>query len=77
MVRFRVEAAVLEIAVEARLVDGHDRAETHRDGGELPEVGHQPGVGVGGEAAAVPSRSSRRKLSSCSSVSRPSRKARA
>ena len=43
----RVEdAAVLEVAHEARLVDGVDRAEAHRAGGELPEVRHQPGMGV-------------------------------
>ena len=36
------EAAVLEVAVEARLVDRADRAEAHRDRRELPEVGHQP-----------------------------------
>ncbi len=44
------EAAVLEVAVVARLVDGADRSEAHRDGRELPEVGHQPGVRVGGQA---------------------------
>ena len=32
---------------EARLIDCLDRPQTHRAGGELPEIGHQPGVGVG------------------------------
>ncbi len=42
---------VLEVASEARLVDGHDRPQAHRDGRELPEVGHQPGMGIGREPA--------------------------
>ncbi len=72
-----VQTAVLEVVVEARLVDGHDRAETHRHRRELPEIRHQPRVGVGRQAAAGPSRSSRRKLKSCPRCSRPSRYARA
>ena len=40
------EAAVLEVAVEPRLVDRVDRAEAHRDRRELPEVGHEPRVRV-------------------------------
>ena len=48
-----LDAAVVEVSVEPGLVDGADRAEAHRDGGELPEVGHQPGVWVGREAAAL------------------------
>ena len=44
----RVEqAAVLEVAVEAGLVDRADRPEAHRDRRELPEVRHQPRVRVG------------------------------
>ncbi len=46
-----LEAAIFEIAIEARLIDGHERAESHGDGGEFPEVGHEPGVRVGREAA--------------------------
>ena len=38
---------------EPCLVDRHQRAEAHRDGRELPEVGHQPGVRVRRETAAV------------------------
>ena len=46
-------AAPGEVLHEPRLVDRHDRAEPHRDGGELPEVRHQPGVRVRGEAVAA------------------------
>jgi hypothetical protein len=47
------EASRLQILHEARLVDRHQRAEAHRDRRELPEVGHQPWVRVGGQARAV------------------------
>ncbi|MCY1392372.1 hypothetical protein D9M71_72400 [compost metagenome] len=47
------DAAVLQVAEEARLVDGADRADAHGTGGELPEVRHQPRMRVGTEAAAV------------------------
>ena len=47
-----LDAAVREVLVELRLVDRVDRAETHRDGRELPELGHEARVRVGGEAAA-------------------------
>ena len=39
-----------QVLHEPRLVDRHQRTEAHRDGGELPEVRHQPGMRVGGEA---------------------------
>ena len=45
------EAAVLQVAHEARLIDRRQRADAHRAGRELPEVGHQPGVRVRGQAA--------------------------
>ena len=32
------DAAVGEVAIEPRLVDRHDRAEAHRDGGKFPEA---------------------------------------
>jgi hypothetical protein len=48
-----LHAAPLEVLQEPRLVDRHDRPEPHRDGGELPEVRHQPGVGIRGEAVAA------------------------
>ncbi len=45
------EAAAVQVFEEAGLVDRHQGAQAHRHGGELPEVGHQPGMRVGGEAA--------------------------
>ncbi len=51
-VRRLPQAAILEVAVEARLVDRHDRAEAHRDRRELPEVGHQPGMRIRRQPAA-------------------------
>ncbi len=47
-----LDAAVVQVAVEPRLVDRVDRAEAHRHGRELPEVRHQPRVRVGRQAAA-------------------------
>ncbi len=46
------EAAQEEVAVDVRLVDGGDRAEAHRHGGELPEVGERARVRVAGQAVA-------------------------
>ena len=43
----------MQILEEARLVDRHQRPEAHRDGRELPEVGHQPGMRIGRDALAV------------------------
>src|SRR5712672_2560502 len=48
----RFQAAVFEIAAEAGLINGHQRAEPHRDGGKFPEVGHQPRVRIRRETAA-------------------------
>jgi len=45
------QATILEIAIEAGLVDGHDRAQPHRHRGELPEVRIEPGVRVGSQPA--------------------------
>ena len=47
------DPAPLQVLHEAGLVDGHDRAQPHRDGGELPELRHEPRVRVRGDAAAV------------------------
>ena len=41
------QPAGVQVAVEPGLVDRADRAEAHRDGGELPELRHQPRVRVG------------------------------
>ena len=42
---------VQQVAVESSLVNRVDRSEPHGDGGELPEIRHQAGVGVGRQAA--------------------------
>ena len=47
------KAAAFQVLHEARLVDRLNRAKTHGYGGELPEVRHQPGVRVGGQAVTV------------------------
>src|SRR6202048_316238 len=47
-----LEAAVFEVAAEASLINGHERAEAHRNGGKFPEVGHEPRVRIGGKTAA-------------------------
>src|SRR5215472_10379532 len=47
-----LQAAVFEVLDEARVIDRLDRAESHGDGGEFPEVFHQPGVRIRREAAA-------------------------
>ncbi len=39
-VRGRLHAAILEITVEARLINCHQRAEAHGNSRELPEIGH-------------------------------------
>jgi hypothetical protein len=46
-----LDAAVREVAVRLRLVDGVDRAEAHRDRRELPELGHEPRVRIRRQAA--------------------------
>ena len=45
------DIAPRQVLHEARLVDGRQRAEAHRDCRELPEAGHQPGVRVGRQPA--------------------------
>ena len=47
-----LDAAVVQVAVEARLVDGGQRRQAHGHRGELPEVGHEARMRVGGEAGA-------------------------
>ena len=53
--RFSVfgDAARVQVLEEARLVDRHQRAEAHRDGRELPELGHQLRVRIARHALAV------------------------
>ena len=48
----RRQAAILQVAHEARLVDRHDGPESHRHRRELPEVRHQPRMRIRREAAA-------------------------
>src|SRR5579875_2696812 len=48
------QAAMLQVAIEPRLVNAHDRAETHRHRGKLPEIWHQPGVRIRRQTAAFP-----------------------
>ena len=47
-----LDAAIDQVVVEAGLIDGHDRPQAHRHRGELPEVGHEPGVRIGRQPAA-------------------------
>ena len=54
LARLRVgEAAAMQVAQEARLIDRHQRPEAHRNRGKLPEVGHQPGMRIGRQALAA------------------------
>ena len=72
----RLQAAIFEVAIEARLVDRHDRPETHRDGRELPEIRHQPGMRIRRQSAAGPQLAAE-VLESARRDRRPSRNARA
>ena len=45
-----LDAPVVEVPVEARLVDRRQRADAHRDRGELPEVGHQARMRIRAQA---------------------------
>ena len=47
------DAARVQVLEEARLVDRHQRPEAHRDGRELPELGHQLRMRVARDALAV------------------------
>ena len=47
-----LQSPILQIAHEPRLVDRHQRSQAHGHGGELPEIGHQPGMWVRRDAAA-------------------------
>src|ERR1700733_15599888 len=46
------EATIFEIFDKASVVNRLNRAEAHGDGGELPEIGHEPGMRIGRKAAA-------------------------
>ena len=45
-----LKAAILQIADKARVVNRLNRSKPHGNGGELPEVRHEPGVRIGTEA---------------------------
>ena len=47
------QTARLQVAVESRLIQRHDRAEPHRDGRELPEVRHQIRMRIRRQPAAL------------------------
>ncbi len=47
------QPAVLLVPHHVGLVDRLDRAQSHRHGRELPVIGHQPGVRIGGKATTV------------------------
>ena len=47
------QVALVQVAVDVRLVDGVDRSQAHGNGGELPEVRQRTGVGVTGQAVAA------------------------
>jgi hypothetical protein len=40
------QASIVQIPGVPGLIDAHDRPQPHRDGRELPEIGHQPRVGI-------------------------------
>ena len=46
-------AACVQVFEESSLVNGHQRAQAHRDSGKLPEVGHQLGMRIARQALAV------------------------
>src|SRR5947209_1912078 len=47
-----LQSAVLEILDEARMIDRLNRSQSHGDGGEVPEIGHEPGMRVRTESSA-------------------------
>ena len=53
-VRAGLEAAIFQIAIEPRLINGHERAEAHGHRGKFPELRHQPRMRVRRQSAALP-----------------------
>ena len=43
----------MQVLQEARLVNRHQRTQTHRDGRKLPEIGHQLGMRIARQALAI------------------------
>ena len=48
-----LDPTILQVFVEPRLVDRHQRPQAHRHGRKLPEPRHQPGVRIARQAAAL------------------------
>ena len=48
-----MQAAIFKIAEETRVVDGIDGPKSHGNRGELPKIGHQPGMRVGRKAGLI------------------------
>ena len=69
------QAARLQIAVEPRLINRHDRPQPHRDGRELPEIRHQIRMRIRRQPAALGQFLA--EILQMRLVKRPSRKARA
>ena len=46
-----LEPPVLQVSIESGLVDRHDRRQAHGDGRKFPKAGHEPGMGIGRQAA--------------------------
>src|SRR3984885_5611852 len=53
-VSFLNQAAVLEVAHEARLVDRVEGSNAHGNRGEAPKLRHQPGMGIGRHPGLAP-----------------------
>lgn len=51
-----LQTPVLQVAHEAGLVDGLDGTKAHGNRGELPEIRHQPGMGIAGKPPATRNR---------------------
>ena len=46
------QPAIFQIADKAGMIDRLDRSQAHRNRGKLPEIRHQPGMGIGAQSAA-------------------------
>ena len=47
-----LEPAILQILDEARVINRLDRSQSHRNGGKLPELGHEPGMRIRTQSSA-------------------------
>ena len=69
-IRRRHDPAVLQIAHEARLENRHHGTQSHGHRRELPEIRHQPGMRIGGQAVAAHLLTKAQELPSSSGPSR-------